>query len=85
MPAQAAAAWWAARQKVAVDKVQALGQRKVSGSEVQVLVMAERRGADAQPLRDRPQGRGRLEGAVNRRRSAPRPESCWWRCWPWPC
>jgi hypothetical protein len=42
---EAAAAWWAARQKVAVDKVQALGQRKVSGTEVQVLVMAEAGGS----------------------------------------
>jgi hypothetical protein len=44
-PAQAAAAWWAARQKVAVDKVLALGQRRVSRTEVQVLVMAEAGGA----------------------------------------
>jgi hypothetical protein len=43
--AQAAAAWWAARQKVAVDKVQALGQRRVSRTEVQVLVMAEAGGS----------------------------------------
>src|SRR5215211_4052528 len=40
-----AAAWWAARQKVAVDKVQALGQRRVSRSEVQVLVVAEAGGS----------------------------------------
>ena len=43
--AQAAAAVWAARQKVAVDKVQALGQRRVSRTEVQVLVMAEAGGS----------------------------------------
>ena len=40
-PAEAAAAWWAARQRVAVAKVQSLQQRKVSASEVQVLVVAE--------------------------------------------
>jgi hypothetical protein len=40
-PAEAAAAWWAARHKVAVEKVQALQQRRVSGKEVQVLVVAE--------------------------------------------
>jgi hypothetical protein len=43
--AQAAVAWWAARQKVAVDKVQALGQRRLSRTEVQVLVMAEAGGS----------------------------------------
>jgi hypothetical protein len=43
--AQAAAAWWAARHKVAVDKVQALGQRRVSRNEVEVLVMAEAGGS----------------------------------------
>jgi hypothetical protein len=40
-PAEVAAAWWAARQKVAVDKVQALQQRRVSGTEIEVLVVAE--------------------------------------------
>jgi len=40
-PAEAAAAWWAGRQRVAVAKVQSLQQRKVSASEVQVLVVAE--------------------------------------------
>jgi hypothetical protein len=40
-PAEAAAAWWAARHKVAVEKVQALQQRRVSGKEVQVLVVAQ--------------------------------------------
>jgi hypothetical protein len=40
-PAEAAAAWWAARQRVAVAKVQSLQQRKVSASEVQILVVAE--------------------------------------------
>jgi len=43
--AEAAAAWWAARQKVAVDKVRALQQRKVSATEVQVLVVAEGAGS----------------------------------------
>ena len=40
-PAQVAAAWFAARQKVAVEKVQSLQQRRVSATETQVLVMAE--------------------------------------------
>jgi hypothetical protein len=40
-PAEAAAAWWAARQKVAVDKVQALQQRRVNSKEIEVLVVAE--------------------------------------------
>jgi hypothetical protein len=44
-PAEAAAAWWAARQKVAVDKVRSLQQRKVSATEVQVLVVAEGAGS----------------------------------------
>jgi hypothetical protein len=44
-PAEVAAAWFAARQKVAVDKVQALQQRRVSGTETQVLVMAEAAGS----------------------------------------
>jgi len=39
--AQAAAAWWAARQDVAVDKVRALQQRRISAKEVEVLVVAE--------------------------------------------
>jgi hypothetical protein len=39
--AEAAAAWWAARQKVAADKVQALQQRRISATEIQVLVVAE--------------------------------------------
>jgi hypothetical protein len=40
-PAEVAAAWWAARQKVAADKVQALQQRRVSATEIQVLVIAD--------------------------------------------
>jgi hypothetical protein len=40
-PAEVAAAWWAARQNVAVDKVQALQQRRVTSKEIQVLVVAE--------------------------------------------
>jgi hypothetical protein len=40
-PAEAAAAWWAARQRVAVAQVRSLQQRKMSASEVQVLVVAE--------------------------------------------
>jgi hypothetical protein len=40
-PAEVAAAWWAARHKVAVGKVQALQQRRVSGTEIEVLVVAE--------------------------------------------
>jgi hypothetical protein len=40
-PAEVAAAWWAARQRVAVVKVRSLQQRRVSASEVQVLVVAE--------------------------------------------
>jgi hypothetical protein len=44
-PAEVAAAWFAARQKVAVDKVQALQQRRVSATETQVLVMAEATGS----------------------------------------
>jgi len=43
--AEAAAAWWAARQKVAVGKVKSLQQRRVNASEVQVLVVAEGAGA----------------------------------------
>jgi hypothetical protein len=40
-PADAAAAWFAARQRVAVEKVRALQQRRLSANEVQVLVVAE--------------------------------------------
>jgi hypothetical protein len=36
-----AAAWWAARQRVAVDKVRSLQQRRISATELQVLVIAE--------------------------------------------
>jgi hypothetical protein len=43
--ADAAAAWFAARQGVAADKVRPLQQRKVKANEVQVLVMAEAAGA----------------------------------------
>ena len=44
-PAEVAAAWWAARQKVAVDKVQSLQQRRVSATETQVLVVAQAAGS----------------------------------------
>jgi hypothetical protein len=44
-PADVAAAWWAARQRVAVDKVTALQQRRVSATEIEVLVMAEASGS----------------------------------------
>jgi hypothetical protein len=44
-PADVAAAWWAARQKVAIDKVQSLQQRRVSATETQVLVVAEGSGS----------------------------------------
>jgi hypothetical protein len=40
-PADVAAAWFAARQRVAVDKVRALQQRRLSPTEVEVLVLAE--------------------------------------------
>ena len=40
-----AAAWWAARQKVAVDKVQSLQQRRISATETQVLVVAQGAGS----------------------------------------
>jgi hypothetical protein len=40
-PASAAAAWFAGRQRVALDRVRALQQRRVSASERQVLVVAE--------------------------------------------
>ena len=43
--AEVAATWWAARQKVAVGKVQSLQQRRVSTTEVQVLVVAEGAGS----------------------------------------
>src|SRR5215212_8844660 len=36
-----APAWWAARQKVAIDRVRSLQQRRVSANETQVLVVAE--------------------------------------------
>ena len=39
--AEAAAAWFAARQKLSVDKVRPLQQRRVSAKEVQVLVVGE--------------------------------------------
>jgi hypothetical protein len=38
---EVAAAWFAARQKVTVEKVRPLQQRRVSAKEVQVLVVAE--------------------------------------------
>ena len=44
-PADVAAAWWAARQKVAIDKVRSLQQRRVSATETQVLVVAEASGS----------------------------------------
>ena len=43
--AEVAAEWWAARQNVPADKVRALQQRRVSATEVQVLVMAEGAGS----------------------------------------
>jgi hypothetical protein len=43
--AEAAAAWWAARQKVDLGKVRPLQQRRVSATEVQVLVVAEEAGS----------------------------------------
>jgi hypothetical protein len=39
--AEAAAAWFAGKQQVAVDRVRALQQRRVSATERQVLVVAE--------------------------------------------
>jgi hypothetical protein len=39
--AEAAAAWFAGRQRVALDQVRALQQRRVSATERQVLVVAE--------------------------------------------
>ena len=44
-PAYVAAAWFAARNRVAVGKVRALQQRRVSATETQVLVVAEAAGA----------------------------------------
>jgi len=44
-PAEVAAAWWAARQKVAVDKVRSLQQRRISATETQVLVVAQAAGS----------------------------------------
>jgi hypothetical protein len=44
-PAEAAAAWFAARHRLAVDKVRPLQQRRVSATEVQVLVVAEASGS----------------------------------------
>jgi hypothetical protein len=43
--AEAAAAWFAAREGLAAGKVRPLGQRKVKANEVQVLVVAEAAGA----------------------------------------
>jgi len=40
-PAEAAAAWFAGKQRVALDHVRALQQRRVSANERQVLVVAE--------------------------------------------
>ena len=44
-PAEVAAAWWAARQKVAVDRVRSLQQRRISATETQVLVVAQAAGS----------------------------------------
>jgi hypothetical protein len=44
-PAEVAAAWFAASQRLGADKVRALQQRRVSASEVQVLVVAEASGS----------------------------------------
>jgi hypothetical protein len=44
-PAEVAAAWWAAHQKVAVDKVRSLQQRRISATETQVLVVAQAAGS----------------------------------------
>jgi hypothetical protein len=44
-PAEVAAAWWAARQKVAVDKVRSLQQRRISATETEVLVVAQAAGS----------------------------------------
>jgi hypothetical protein len=44
-PAEVAAAWWAARQRVAVDEVRSLQQRRISATETQVLVVAQKAGS----------------------------------------
>jgi hypothetical protein len=44
-PADAAAAWFAASRKLAADKVRALGARRLSPTEIEVLVVAETSGA----------------------------------------
>jgi hypothetical protein len=44
-PAEVAAAWFAAREGLPAGTVRALQQRRISASEVQVLVMAEASGA----------------------------------------
>ena len=44
-PAEVAAAWFAASQRLAADKVRALQQRRVGSNEIQVLVVAEAAGA----------------------------------------
>jgi hypothetical protein len=44
-PTEVAAAWFAERQRLAVDKVRSLQQRRVSKSETQVLVVAEAGGS----------------------------------------
>ncbi len=44
-PAEAAAAWYAGKQRVALDHVQALGQRRLSATEREVLVVAEASGS----------------------------------------
>jgi hypothetical protein len=44
-PAEVAAAWFAARQHLAVDKVRPLQQRRLSATETQVLVIAEAAGS----------------------------------------
>jgi hypothetical protein len=44
-PAEAAAAWFAARHRLAADKVRALQQRRPSPTQIQVLVVAEASGS----------------------------------------
>lgn len=44
-PAEVAAAWFAARQRVPVDQVRSLQQRRISATRTQVLVVAEAGGA----------------------------------------
>jgi hypothetical protein len=44
-PEDAAAAWFAERQQVAIDRIRTLQQRRISASERQVLVVAEASGA----------------------------------------